>query len=331
MDFFSTQDNVSEKISIRVGFLLVLRLLLLPFPFLLSSEKIDLVCSFHFDELDPEWKIRCETFLEARSLTMGFGKYLTQFYADDIKKVICMQNGATPEELSLIPKEKLVLIIWEPGGEGESYCVLFDRVYTYNDLLVDGEKYRKFHYPVLKPMTSPLPDFSEKKLCAMVSHTWTEKRARLIRFFESCPEEDFDYFGFTPMIQTSRYRGPIPSHPVSQEKFDVLKHYRFCICFENSAIPGYITEKIFSCFASGCVPVYWGAPNIERYVPKGCFIDTRDFESDEALYRTLKGMGREEYEGYLERIRTFLKSDAAHLFSAERFNEMLVDLMSDPK
>jgi len=292
----------------------------------LAAEKIDIVSSFHFDELDPEWKIRCETLLEARSLTMGFSRYLDEFYTNEVDKVVSMQSGASPADVVRIPKEKRVLVIWEPGGEAESFCSLFDRVYTYNDLLVDGSKYHKFHYPVLTPMCEDVPDFNEKKFCVMVSHSWTENRVRMIEFFDRLPSREFDYFGFTPMVASKSYRGPIPSHPVSQDKFEVLKHYKFCISFENSAIPGYITEKIFSCFAGGCVPVYWGAPNIEAYIPKDCFIDFREFESEEALYAALKKMPREVYEGYLDRIRAYLGSKEARVFSAEHFNEMLLEL-----
>ena len=39
------------------------------------------------------------------------------------------------------------------------------------------------------------------------------------------------------------------------KKAELLDRARFCICFENSrGSPGYVTEKIFDCFTSGCVP-----------------------------------------------------------------------------
>ena len=44
-----------------------------------------------------------------------------------------------------------------------------------------------------------------------------------------------------------------------------------------SDTPGYMTEKIWDSFKAKTVPVYWGASNIEEYVPKNCFIDYRDF------------------------------------------------------
>jgi alpha(1,3/1,4) fucosyltransferase len=55
------------------------------------------------------------------------------------------------------------------------------------------------------------------------------------------------------------------------------------------------------------VPVYWGAPNVENYIPSDCFIDRRKFESNEALLAFLQKMTKEEWEGYLERAQIFLQ------------------------
>jgi hypothetical protein len=84
---------------------------------------------------------------------------------------------------------------------------------------------------------------------------------------------------------------------------------------------GYITEKIFDCLAAGVIPVYWGAHNITDFVPANCFIDRRLFSSNEEVYQFLKAMTKDEYNGYLERIATYLKSDEAKLFSADSFLE----------
>ena len=70
---------------------------------------------------------------------------------------------------------------------------------------------------------------------------------------------------------------------------------------------------------AGCVPIYWGANNIEDYIPKNCFIDRRDFSSNEQLYAFIKNMKKEEYESYLENIQNFLESEKAQLFSVDTF------------
>ena len=41
-------------------------------------------------------------------------------------------------------------------------------------------------------------------------------------------------------------------------KHEFLQGHKFNICFENSAAPGYVTEKLLHAKLAGCVPVYWG-------------------------------------------------------------------------
>ena len=38
--------------------------------------------------------------------------------------------------------------------------------------------------------------------------------------------------------------------------------YKFCIAIENSLATDYVTEKIYDSLAAGCLPIYYGAPNI---------------------------------------------------------------------
>ena len=57
-------------------------------------------------------------------------------------------------------------------------------------------------------------------------------------------------------------------------KHEFLQKYKFNICFENSSDPGYITEKYFHAKAAGCIPIYWGDPNVERDFNKEGGINT---------------------------------------------------------
>lgn len=47
-------------------------------------------------------------------------------------------------------------------------------------------------------------------------------------------------------------------------KEDGLATYMFSIAHENASYPGYFTEKILDCFATGTIPIYWGDPDIGR-------------------------------------------------------------------
>jgi len=120
------------------------------------------------------------------------------------------------------------------------------------------------------------------------------------------------------------YRGKVRS------KKEVLTKYRFAICYENARdISGYITEKIFDCFFAGCVPIYWGANNIEDHIPQECFIDKRKFETYHKLYNFINNMSDDHYLEYLENIEAFLNSDKIYPFCSEFFANILVEIMLD--
>jgi hypothetical protein len=293
-----------------------------------GAEKVDILANFALELHYPINKIAEETGFQIRSLWITFDSYVEQYYSDDVQKVILMNDCAAANDLAKIPFEKRVLFLWEPQGASDDYCKLFSRVYTYNDNLVDNQRYFKFYYPDLKPMLEAIPGFNEKKFCLMISQTYTKERESMIRFFENKPLEDFDYYGCTPIVQTARYRGRIPDraggcNPLGEEKLLLIRDYRFAICFENSHIDGYLTEKIFSYFAGGCVPVYYGTPNIEKYIPKECFIDYRDFQTNEDLYQFLKAMPEETYNQYLANIRAYLKSESARVFTPQYMCETI--------
>lgn len=89
-------------------------------------------------------------------------------------------------------------------------------------------------------------------------------------------------------------------------------------------IRGYITEKIHHCFFAGSVPIYWGASNITDYIPAHCFIDRRNFSTEQELYHALVHMPESEYENYIKNIENYLQSPQFLLFSSLHFVECLL-------
>ncbi len=237
-------------------------------------------------------------------------------------------------DLSRLPKEKLILFMWEPPTVQKHIYTKkvqdrFAKIYSWDDDLVDNVRIFKFYYPALHPMIENRPAFEEKKLCTLMNSDKQSKhvnelysaRKEVIQFFEEKKSGDFEFYGWGwDAKKYTTYLG------ASSDKIQTLKNYRFCICYENiEGKKGYVTEKIFDCFSAGCVPIYWGASNIETYVPANCFVDRRKFKDLEELYAFLKKMPKQEYEKYIANISAWLKTDQAALFSQENFVKIFAE------
>lgn len=256
--------------------------------------------------------------------------------SDEVKKIVFWNVGQKFKKLDLsrLPKEKMVLFMWEPPTVQKHLYTSktqeqFGKIYTWDDDLVDNVRFFKFYYPAMHPMIENRPTFEEKKLLTLINSNRQSKhpqelysaREQVIHFFEQKKCGDFEFYGWGwDGSKYANYRG------APADKIETLKQYRFCICYENiEGKRGYVTEKIFDCFTAGCVPVYWGASNIETYVPANCFIDRRKFKDLEELYSFLKKMGKEEYQTYIRNISLWLKSEKAALFSQENFVKIFTE------
>jgi hypothetical protein len=66
----------------------------------------------------------------------------------------------------------------------------------------------------------------------------------------------------------------------SKEKLNFIKDYKFVISFENSAFPGYTTEKVLEPLLAGCIPIYWGNPLVQKDFNTRRMINWGDFGDD---------------------------------------------------
>lgn len=83
-------------------------------------------------------------------------------------------------------------------------------------------------------------------------------------------------------------------------KNDVIMHYKFYFCFENSVYKDYVTEKVYQALLAGTVPIYYGAPNFADFVPRNSVIDVRSFSSPKELaeYLVMLDNNETEYNKY---------------------------------
>jgi len=56
------------------------------------------------------------------------------------------------------------------------------------------------------------------------------------------------------------------------DKFDALAPYKYSVAIENSATPGYFTEKITDCYLANTMPIYYGCPDIADYFNPDSFL-----------------------------------------------------------
>lgn len=253
------------------------------------------------------------------------------------------------------------LLLIEPSmirslNNNQELLLQYRKIFTWNDSLIDGERYIKINLPNSIFIHNADGFLHRDHFCCLIAgnknlsiideRNLYLERVKTIRWFEQNAPLDFDLYGtgwdmpalnlgiigkfelrLWRILNLALKLTPFPSYRGRvTNKRQILEKTRYAICYENVRdLPGYITEKIFDCFFSGCIPVYWGASNITDYIPADCFIDRRQFVDTEALYIHIKKITEEEFIGYQERIAKFLQSDTAYQFSSEFFAETIAN------
>lgn len=224
---------------------------------------------------------------------------------------------------------------------------IFKYVVTYNDNAVDNTRIIKgnianyYSSEVKKPL-----NFNKKKLLTMITNyinndqiinilnyfnntcyynihntrphkyeLYSQRENAANYFLQKCPEK-FDLYGDNWSNKFDLINKGVIEKSI---KIKTLSKYKFIISYDSyHRQNGYISEKIFDAFFAKVVPVYWGANNITKYIPKDCFIDKRDFKTYDELYTFLINMSEDEYNKKIRAINKFLKSDTFNkYFSSE--------------
>ena len=184
----------------------------------------------------------------------------------------------------------------------------FDFVFTYEEtLLKHNPDIYKFH-----PCDCSGIEFHSHKLhekTKLVSMIYSEKtwlfghRLRHIIAKTLIPQMGYDKIDFF---------GRATPNPL-ELKSEGTNPYMFQIAIENAQRRFYFADKIYDCFVTGTVPIYWGAPNI------GDFFDMRGilaFNHPNELKEILENLSPEKYESMLdgvkenfERVKKYIRPD----------------------
>lgn len=248
-------------------------------------------------------------------------------------------------------RNKLVFFIWEakvtgPMNFSDEVWNKFDHIMVWDDSFVGNPKVIEYYMPMepREVILVPVP-FKEKKLLANMSINKYSRepgemysaRRKSVDYFDEHYPHDFDLYGyrwgkpitrlqlmFPSLVKNYKtYRGP------ADDKIGTLCKYKFNICYENIVNQrGWVTEKIFNSFQAQMVPIYWGAPNIEKYVDTDTFIDRRKFKDDAELAEFITKMTEEEYNKYIKAGQRFVKSEKYKMFLPEAFCDKVISALN---
>lgn len=85
-----------------------------------------------------------------------------------------------------------------------------------------------------------------------------------------------------------------------ESKNEGLNDFRFSFAIENIIVEGYWTEKIVDCFATGTMPIYWGANSVSDYfIEEGILRINDEFDLskyNENYYESKKEIVEENFQ-----------------------------------
>ena len=213
----------------------------------------------------------------------------------------------------------------------------FKKVFTWNDLLVDGThiiKYNNLNYDFNK--IKFYQNTLEKKYLLICSNKKSNhknenysKRFEIVNFFEK-NNFDFDFYGTG--WKTKSYKNKYLNFLLNRLMNLNEKHfnnyggevenkilfgskYIFQFAIENTiSNDSYITEKIFDCFFSGCIPIYSGTSLIKNFIDKSTFIDLNNFKNLNDLLLHTENLDYSKIKGYHNSILNFFNSKQVKYF-----------------
>lgn len=172
--------------------------------------------------------------------------------------------------------------------------------------------FQKF-FPTLKP--SIFTPFENKKFCLCA--TYLNNFSKRIIYNEiSKIEKCSSLEEFKPIIANeSCYH--------SDKLINLFNQYKFVFVSENSILDGYITEKIFNCFFSRTIPIYFGSKKISYYFNPKSFIQIKDISEISHAINEINQINnnRDLYESYLN-------SKILNDFDNENYKEKLNKFIS---
>ena len=167
----------------------------------------------------------------------------------------------------------------------------FDYIYTYNPPQ-NHPKYRQSYFGSCWITEPNCKIYPKSKLLSIVASNKNHAPGHQLRhhIISQNLHKDLDLWG-------SGYRR-FSDEP--QDRIKPFNDYMYLIVIENCQYPNYFTDKIIDCFAAGCIPIYWGDPNIGNHFNKNGFYTWNTIEE---LKQILTNINARDYNNKMQFIK----------------------------
>ena len=156
-------------------------------------------------------------------------------------------------------------------------------------------RYARMH-PALRVEGSPFmpfndrlffeEDFASRKFCSFIASNGMAHPFRDAFFRSLSAQRRVDSWG-RHLNNAGRVPRSSDSESWELDKVALESNYKFSFAIENGIYPGYTTEKVFSSFKAGTIPIYWGNPLIAEDLNPNRIFSLHDFESIESAIESL--------------------------------------------
>ena len=144
-------------------------------------------------------------------------------------------------------------------------------------------------------------------------------------------KELFDHLSIYKKVDSGgRWMNNVGGRVNNKLTFDAS--HKFSIVCENCAQPGYTTEKLVQAFAAGCIPIYWGDPEVTRVFNEKAFIHVQSYASVEEVAEAVRQIDKDEVR-YLNMLRepALVSQEYARDAQLEQLGNFLKTIFLTPK
>lgn len=124
--------------------------------------------------------------------------------------------------------------------------------------------------------------FTHRKnaVCFVSSHP-TPMRSNLLKAFRCVTDVHCEGAGVADEVTEFQKQKKNPSrwYDLFEAVVEYYEKYKYALVIENELQRGYVSEKLFLALCAGCIPIYYGAPDVERFVDETAFIKASPEES----------------------------------------------------